>query len=822
MNSIIIHSSIENVDSFGGKTNGLLQLINAGLAVPAFYVIPFKLLKEIEYKQSTIDGVLQQWQDKYKIKPSQTFSVRSSASVEDGALKSFAGLFSTVLNCGVNDLKKAIVEVTSGFKNSLLFDNLDFEYHIIIQQMIYADFSGVAFSRNPANSLDHAVLINIVPGSGSTLVSGEQTGMTIKYDNKKINFLFAQNNYWGHNSRTKQAIIANHDDLKNKVFPFVSKIATQLKKLEKRQQLPVDVEFCVENGKLYWLQMRPITALSEALFYDNTGISENYPGVSMPLTISFVKQSYYLGYLGMMQFLNPDKQFIAANKVLLGNMVGGINGVLFYNITSWQKLLYQLPFGKFSSKAITRLLGMPDSVFEKPGYKPSAIEFLKVLITIFLALLRFKSHKNNFLSQFSAILNSEKDKKHSEMSYQELVSLNAAVQKNILKHWIAPMLNGFFTLLFYSALKKSVENSKIKNTNPNFTNDILFAQGDVISVKIVQNLRGIIVAIHADKTLLNLFRNEKIIYIKEKLQFENQKLYNQIVLHIDQYGDRSEEGELRMETINYREDPNLFWKMLQDDVQIDLPSKKQKNQQDFNYKKILKQHYPHHFLKRIYFNFLIKNTILRVKDRENFRFIRTQTFAIFRQIFRSIDAELLNKKLIDAKNDSLYLEYDEILNPDLSFRFREIISGRKVEYANFSKEEMPHRFVFQNNVFKPVAPPLAVIDGKNLKGIGCCSGIVKGEVMLVTPDNVRTQKWENKIAIAKNFEPGWISLFASARGLLSERGSLLSHTSILCRELQIPTIVGVANLLNTLKDGDFIEMDGSVGIINIILDEQKL
>ena len=176
---------------------------------------------------------------------------------------------------------------------------------------------------------------------------------------------------------------------------------------------------------------------------------------------------------------------------------------------------------------------MPDSVFEKPNYKPSSVEFLNVLITIFLALLHFKSHKNNFLSQFSGILNTEKDKNHSGMSYQELVSLYATVQKNILKHWIAPMLNGFFTLFFYSALKKSVEKSKIKKTNPNFTNDILFAQGDVISVKIVQNLRGIIVAIHANKTLLNLFRNEKIIHIKERLQFENLQLYNQILLIIN-------------------------------------------------------------------------------------------------------------------------------------------------------------------------------------------------------------------------------------------------------------------------------------------------
>ena len=65
-------------------------------------------------------------------------------------------------------------------------------------------------------------------------------------------------------------------------------------------------------------------------------------------------------------------------------------------------------------------------------------------------------------------------------------------------------------------------------------------------------------------------------------------------------------------------------------------------------------------------------------------------------------------------------------------------------------------------------------------------------------------------------DPGWVFLLATAKGIISEKGSLLSHTAIISRELKIPSIVGVNNLLNTIKSGDIIEMDGTTGIINII------
>ena len=56
-------------------------------------------------------------------------------------------------------------------------------------------------------------------------------------------------------------------------------------------------------------------------------------------------------------------------------------------------------------------------------------------------------------------------------------------------------------------------------------------------------------------------------------------------------------------------------------------------------------------------------------------------------------------------------------------------------------------------------------------------------------------------------------LFPSAAGILVERGSLLSHSAIVSREMGIPCIVGISSLLKELQTGDWVEMDGANGTV---------
>ena len=68
--------------------------------------------------------------------------------------------------------------------------------------------------------------------------------------------------------------------------------------------------------------------------------------------------------------------------------------------------------------------------------------------------------------------------------------------------------------------------------------------------------------------------------------------------------------------------------------------------------------------------------------------------------------------------------------------------------------------------------------------------------------------------------PGWTVLFPAVQGLLVQRGSLLSHSAIVAREIGLPCIVGVAGLMETLRTGEWVEMDGATGAIRRIEPEE--
>ena len=70
-----------------------------------------------------------------------------------------------------------------------------------------------------------------------------------------------------------------------------------------------------------------------------------------------------------------------------------------------------------------------------------------------------------------------------------------------------------------------------------------------------------------------------------------------------------------------------------------------------------------------------------------------------------------------------------------------------------------------------------------------------------------------EILVAQQTDPGWVILFPCAAGLLVERGSLLSHSAIVSREMNLPCIVSLSHITSWLKTGDWIEMDGKTGTV---------
>jgi rifampicin phosphotransferase len=149
----------------------------------------------------------------------------------------------------------------------------------------------------------------------------------------------------------------------------------------------------------------------------------------------------------------------------------------------------------------------------------------------------------------------------------------------------------------------------------------------------------------------------------------------------------------------------------------------------------------------------------------------------------------------------------------LAKNYRHLISIRQTKYKTFEKEVRSNRYQLIGDSRTPVPISLVKNIEGNIKGIGCCSGVVTNKVVLITPESIKQNNFAGCILVAKYFEPGWINIFGQAAGVISEKGNLLSHTAILCREMGIPAIVGAKGITGIVKNGDIITMNGGTGEI---------
>jgi len=117
-------------------------------------------------------------------------AVRSSAVAEDGAGASFAGLHDTELGLGADDVAPAVLRCWASLWSARAIAYLARRglppdggaMAVVIQALVPAEASAVAFTRHPVTGRSDQVLVNAVPGLGEGMVSGTVTPDTIVVD----------------------------------------------------------------------------------------------------------------------------------------------------------------------------------------------------------------------------------------------------------------------------------------------------------------------------------------------------------------------------------------------------------------------------------------------------------------------------------------------------------------------------------------------------------------------------------------------------------------------------------------------------------------
>jgi rifampicin phosphotransferase len=817
---------IQNRLEVGGKAYSLAFLSSNGFRVPAFSVVQLVDSDQMLPALSEIEDFINK--SASRLPDAKLFAVRSSASNEDGTEHSFAGMFESVLNVSKDHLAQAVLKVFQSLHSDRIqvYSNntQSARMNVIIQVMLNPDFSGVAFGMDPLSGRRDRYVINSVKGLGNGLVSGE---VNADYFEVEKGTIVAKR--WVDPS-SKEA-------LGEAEILQVSLVLTQLKELRGR---PQDIEFCFEKGVLFLVQSRPITQLHKKLdpsgercIWDNSNIIESYPGISSPLTFSFVSKSYKGAYTLFSKYLGVSNAVVQNNEEVFLNTLGYVNGRIYYNLKSWYLMLALLPGYRINARFMEQMMGVKEK-FDLP--KSESISLLKayteVSKVILMMLYRFafmKRIRDRFVALLESTLEEYNALSYSEMSAHKLMNAYRQFERKLLNEWKAPLLNDLFAMISFGMLKKQCDTLQIPDFQ-NIHNDLLCGSQDILSVEPIHRTLAIVYQIEESDSLMALFRENSAEKIWSQLRLHPNlypNLFASITSYLKDFGDRCM-GELKLETTSYSQQPSLFIQVVQSYVRKGI-SKNQfngerENEIRFKAEEAVKQATRRNPLKRIWFNAILRKTRDLVSARENLRYERTRAFGIVRKIFHAMGKLWYANHLIENEKDIFFLAKEEIFEyiegRSTTRAIKALIELRKAEKHEYEKERVPSErftsfgiFHHGNDFFQiPLSETqLQSLDGK-LQGIGCSPGRVRARVRVIyNPEEADALNGD--ILVTRSTDPGWVILFPSAAGILVERGSLLSHSAIVSREMGIPCIVGISSLLKELQTGDWVEMDGANGTV---------
>ena len=203
---------------------------------------------------------------------SKYVAVRSSATAEDSAEATWAGQLDSYLNTTeeklIENIKKCWASLFSVraifYRIEKKLDKDKISVAVVVQIMIQADVSGVAFSVHPVTQDKNQILIEAGFGLGEAIVSGAITpdGYIINKQNCSLIDLKT-------NNQTKKIVRNNDggncwvelgDDGKRQVLrgEEIVELSKLIIKIESHYGFPCDIEWAKENDKFHILQSRPI------------------------------------------------------------------------------------------------------------------------------------------------------------------------------------------------------------------------------------------------------------------------------------------------------------------------------------------------------------------------------------------------------------------------------------------------------------------------------------------------------------------------------------------------------------------------------------
>ncbi len=843
MNCLPVDSPV-TADKLGGKAYNLVHICDIGANVPDFFVLSADIFNEFlgnsiteyrallsEYDENSRSAVTElisgcDFTDTTRAAVAEMLStlgsdcavsVRSSATDEDGEKYSFAGMMESYLNVrGIEDILEAVKKCyLSCFSERIMeyranngLITPDISVAVIVQRMVQADHSGVIFTTDPRTNDPDETLISVVNGLGESLVSGEADSS---------DYVVA----------CTDEIISRNEAAAKLSDEMVLKLYKEAQRIEKSYspRRGCDIEFCIKDGEIFILQCRLITTYSHIdkdkfrTVLDNSNIIESYSGVTTPLTFTFAREVYAKIYRQTLRSFYVSEDAIESIGTDLDNMLNFYENKIYYRLNSWYKMTALYPGYQKNKQYMENMMGVKTTIHESElGAKTRLVRIYASFIS---KLMRMKKDSARFIKRFNEVTGPYYGKTFDGMTNAEVLEIYDALEHEILDDFITPIANDMGAMIFYGMLTEQLKKKNIAGYE-GLISSCISKQGNVESAEQSAMLLNIVEQIKLSPELTTLFTSDNDT-ITARLGGE-ESVFRMIQDYIYRYGARTME-ELKLETVTLFEDCSFLLDTIRGYLKCEqLPE--YGGAADANAEKALLSNF--NVFKRSFIALLLKVTKFFIRNRESLRLRRTYIYSVVRNIYLRIGKNLAEDGVIKHFRDIFFLTKPEISAivkgyGDSTELLREKITSRRAEYEQNRSRPIYERMYFYGDVSEENMVPIysrqeTCADGV-LRGVAGGGEVIEGIVRLV--EDPTGADVEGYILMAKRTDPGWTVLFPMAKAIIIERGSVLSHSAVVAREMGMTLVAGIRGLTNIVKDGMRVRVDGINGTVEIIGDTDE-
>jgi len=700
------------------------------------------------------------------VSPWPAASVRTSALAEDGLTDSFAGQYLTTLDCAPADIAEAVrASVASLFSRAVAsyarlkgMTGLEVGGSVVVQRMFHGDLTGVLFSENGRAEVELAYSA----GARNTTVDGDDAESLVV---SKLSALPAR-------------------------LPVPRRLIEIALELEKQHGHPVDVEWAVRGGAIALLQVRPQTVaqLGYELAWDCSNIAENYPGVTLPLSYSFIRGLYSRVYPNFFRLLGVGERQIADSAHVFQNTLGYLHGHVYYQIDNWYEMVKLIPGSRHNQAFFAAMLqparhgGPRDRA--KPGLR-GAIVLAALGIRLGLLMTRADARSRRFKRQFAERLNRYDSLDWWSLRADAILTTLERIRTDLLSLWATPILNDLRVMVFHGLLKT-------------------WCFGPERHADYLAYLRGLtdrasIAPLRALATLGEGLRASHGTDVAAVLA--DPASLELVTAYVREFGDRTPD-ELQLENPRLGEN-------LESIVTLALGTSPSRAEPVAA---------PEVGNLRFGTAFIGRETRKAIDWRERFRFNRAQVYGLARSLYVALGERLVADGALDRGDDVFWLTEQEldaaVFGHSWDSDLRATVARRRGEYDGFAAADLARRMVGSGLIApRSLSGDVPTGAAGELAGMGVAPGVLTAEVLVVDAFDPALDV-RGKILVTSHIDPGWTLLFVQAAGVVTERGNALSHVAIIARELGMPAVVAAVGATTRLVSGQRITINGTTGAID--------